>query len=118
MWPRVRDITGSDGIDHVVDADFGGNLAATIRCVCAKGSIAISASNSDRTPRLPVGDHAGSDVAARHAARKRIQSDIARWIASGRRILSVAEKLPLYQAAAHEAVKRGDKVGTVVVEYA
>ena len=54
-----------------------------------------------------------------HAARKRAQSDIAQWIASGRRILSVAEKFPLYQAAAaHEAVERGDKVGTVVIECA
>jgi len=25
---RVRDITGGAGVDHVVDVDFGGNLAA------------------------------------------------------------------------------------------
>ena len=30
---RVRDITGGEGVDHVVDVDFGGNLAATLRCV-------------------------------------------------------------------------------------
>jgi NADPH2:quinone reductase len=122
---RVRDLTGGDGVDHVVDVDFGGNLAATVRCVRPNGSIAIYASNGDRTPRLPVGELMQRNVTlypmslpgTPHAARKRAQSDIARWIASGRRILSVAERFPLYQAAAaHEAVERGDKVGTVVIE--
>ena len=51
-----------------------------------------------------------------HAARKRAQSDIAQWIAGGQRVLSVAARFPLYEtAAAHEAVERGDKIGTVVV---
>jgi NADPH2:quinone reductase len=124
---RVRDITGGEGVDHVVDVDFGGNLAATVRSVRANGSIAIYASNGDRMPRLPVGDLMQRNVAlypmslpgTPHPARKRAQSDMGRWIASGRRLLSVAARFPLYQAAAaHEAVERGDKVGTVVIECA
>src|SRR6516162_9089957 len=124
---RVRDITGGEGVDHVVDVDFGGNLAATVRCVRANGSIAIYASNGDRTPRLPVGELMQRNVTlypmslpgTPHAARKRAQSDIASWIASGQRMLSVAARFPLYQAAAaHEAVERGDKIGTVVIECA
>jgi NADPH2:quinone reductase len=98
-----------------------------MRCVRANGSIAIYASNGDRTPRLPVGELMQRNVTlypmslpgTPPAARNRAQRDIARWIASGPRILSVAEKFPLYQtAAAHEAVERGDKVGTVVIECA
>jgi NADPH2:quinone reductase len=51
-----------------------------------------------------------------HAARRRAQADISRWIATGKRMLSVASTHPLEDtAAAHEAVERGDKVGTVVV---
>ena len=54
-----------------------------------------------------------------HPARKRAQSDIAQWITTGSRMLSVAARFPLYEAAAaHQAVERGDKVGTVVVECA
>ena len=124
---RVRDITGGEGVDHVVDVDFGGNLAATLRCVRANGSIAIYASNGDRTPRLPVGELMQRNVAlypmslpgTPHAARKRAQSDIAQWIATGQRVLSVAARFPLYEtAAAHEAVERGDKIGTVVIDCA
>jgi len=124
---RVRDITGGEGVDHVVDVDFGGNLAATLRSVRANGSIAIYASNGERTPRLPVGELMQRNVSrypmslpgTPPAARKRAQSDIASWIASGPRVLSVAAQFQLDQAAAaHEAVERGDKIGTVVIDCA
>jgi NADPH2:quinone reductase len=123
---RVRDISG-DGVDHVVDVDFGGNLAATLRCVRSNGSMAVYASNGDRTPRLPVGELMQRNVSlypmslpgTPHVARKRAQNDIARWIASDHRALSVAARFPLFEAAAaHEAVERGDKIGTVVIECA
>jgi NADPH:quinone reductase len=91
------------------------------------GSIAIYASNGERTPRLPVGELMQRNVSlypmslpgTPHASRKRAQTDIAQWIATGRRQLSVAARFPLYEAAAaHEAVEQGDKVGTVVLECA
>jgi NADPH2:quinone reductase len=122
---RVRDVTGGEGVDHVVDVDFGGNLAATLRCVRANGSVAIYASNGDRTPKLPVGELMQRNVSlypmslpgTPPAARRRAQSDIARWIAGGKRMLSVAARFPLYEAAAaHMAVERGDKIGTVVID--
>jgi NADPH2:quinone reductase len=123
----VREITFGSGVDHVVDVDFGGNLAATLGCVRANGSIAIYASNGDRTPRVPIAELMQRNVSlypmslpgSLPASRKRAQTDIAQWIATGERLLSVAARFPLDQAAAaHEAVERGDKVGTVVIECA
>ena len=48
----MRDITGGAGVDHVVDVDFGGNLAATLASLRMGGSLAFYASNGDREPRV------------------------------------------------------------------
>ena len=54
-----------------------------------------------------------------YESRRRAQADIARFVATPGRILSVAARFPLFEtAAAHLAVERGGKVGTVVVECA
>jgi NADPH2:quinone reductase len=124
---RVRELTSGAGVDHVVDVDFGGNLAATLGSVRANGSVAVYASNGDRTPRLPVGELMQRNVTlypmalpgTPHAARQRAQRDIAQWIATGQRVLSVAARFPLREtAAAHVAVEQGGKAGTVIVECA
>jgi NADPH2:quinone reductase len=121
----VREATGGTGVDHVVDVDFGGNLAATLAAVKQGGSMAIYATNGDRTPRLPVRELMQKNVALHfmvlplspHPARKRAQQDIAAWTGTGRRLLSVAARFPLSQTAdAQAAVEAGGKVGTVVVE--
>ncbi len=121
---RVLAMTGGAGVDHVVDVDFGGNIAATLASVRANGSIAIYATNGDRTPAVPVRTlmmknialHAMSLPGSPHESRRRAQADITAWLRGGKRILSVAAEFPLGQtAAAHEAVEAGSKVGTVVV---
>ena len=84
----------------------------------------IYATNGDREPKLPVRElmqknftvHAMSLAGVPHPDRRRAQSDIAAWTATPGRILSVAARFPLYETAAHRAVERGGKVGTVVVE--
>jgi len=121
----VLDITGGVGVDHIAEVDFGGNLAATLRCLRVNGSIMVYATNGDREPKLPVRDlmqknlavYAMSLAGVPHVDRRRAQSDIAAWTASPGRILSVAARFPLYEtAAAHREVERGGKVGTVIVE--
>ena len=124
---RVREITGGAGVDHVVEVDFGGNMRATLDAVRTNGSIAVYASNGDRTPAVPIRElmqknvalHAMSLPGSPREARKRAQSDIRRFVAAPGRVLSVAARFSLAEtAAAHLAVERGDKVGTVVVECA
>jgi NADPH2:quinone reductase len=120
----VRDITGGAGVDHVVDVDLGGNLAAALGSVRENGSIAYYATNGAQRPEIDLRALMGRNLTVRgfvlptspHADRKRAQQDIAAFIRSPGRILSVAGEFPLYQtAAAHMAVEAGGKIGTVVV---
>ncbi|WP_374571429.1 NADPH:quinone reductase [Phenylobacterium sp.] len=122
---RVMALTGGQGVHHVVDVDFGGNIAATLACVRQNGSIAYYATRGDPTPQVPMlaamrlnlRIHAVYLPVSPHEARRRAQDDITRWIATGGRQLSVAARFPLAEcAAAHEAVEAGTKVGTVVLE--
>jgi NADPH2:quinone reductase len=122
---RVRDITGGELVDHVVDVDFGGNLAAALASVRDGGSIAYYASNGALEPAVPLRTLMAKNLTvrgfvlptSRHADRKRAQSDMTRFVATPGRILSVDGTFPLYQtAAAHLSVEQGGKVGTVVVE--
>lgn len=122
---RVRDITGGALVDHVVDVDLGGNLAAVLASVRDGGSIAYYASNGALDPSVPLRTVMAKNLTIRgfvlptsaHADRKRAQTDMARFIATPGRILSVDGVFPLHQtAAAHLSVEQGGKTGTVVIE--
>ena len=122
---RVRELTGGEGVHHVVEVDFGGNLASTLASVRLNGSIAYYATKGAREPVMPAGAMMGLNLqinsvylpVSPHEARRRAQADITRWIGTGERMLSVAGRFPLEDCAgAHELVESGGKVGTVVVE--
>ncbi len=122
---RVRELTGGQGVHHVVEVDFGGNLASTLASVRLNGSIAYYATKGAREPVVPAGAMMGLNLqinsvylpVSPHEARRRAQADITRWIGTGERMLSVAGRFPLEDCAgAHELVESGGKVGTVVVE--
>lgn len=125
---RIGEITSGlpagEGVDVVVDVDFGGNLSATLPSLRPGGVIAFYATRGAARPEVAAGELMRRNLTATgvllpnapHEARRRAQADISRWIATGKRMLSVASTHPLADAAAaHEAVERGDKVGTVVV---
>jgi len=119
--------TGQRGVDRVVDVDFGGNIATTLKLMAVNSTIAIYATNGNRTPTLPVRELMEKCIALRalvlptlppalHAAA---QADISKWLAAGKRIHNIAAQFPLSETAqAHLAVEKGDKLGTVVVDCA
>ena len=122
---RLAEMTGDAGVDHVVEVDFGGNLATSLAAVRLNGSIALYATNGNRAPVLPVRTLMQKNLTiysimlptSPHDARRRAQSDIAAWLSTGQRLLSVSGLFPLAETArAHERVERGGKLGTVVVE--
>jgi NADPH2:quinone reductase len=122
---RVRELTGGEGVHHIVDVDFGGNLAASLASLRMNGSLAFYATRGEAAPQVPAGAlmrlnlgvHGVYLPVSPHEQRRRAQDDITRWIGSGARILSVAGTFPLEDTAgAHELVESGAKVGTAVVE--
>ena len=119
--------TGQRGVDRVVDVDFGGNVATTLKLMAMNSTIAVYATNGNRNPVVPVRELMEKCIALRalvlpalppplHAAA---QADISKWLAAGPRIHNVAAQFPLSQTAqAHLAVEKGNKLGTVVVDCA
>ena len=47
--PRVREFTANVGVHHVVDVDFGGNLATILPLLAANGSVAYYATKGNTT---------------------------------------------------------------------
>jgi NADPH2:quinone reductase len=122
---RVAAITGREGVHHVVEVDLGGNLKHALAALRDNGSIAYYATRGAAAPAVPLRElmsknaliHGVRLPTSPHEARRRAQADIAGWLTSGKRVLSVAGTFPLAEtAAAHEMVEAGGKVGTVVVE--
>jgi NADPH2:quinone reductase len=120
---RIRDIAG-EGVHHVVDVDFGGNLGVTIPALRNSGTLAFYATRGAPAPQIMAGELMRKNIAVAgmvlpvspHEARRRAQADISHWIATGKRILTVAGVFAMAEcAAAHELVETWSKDGTVVV---
>jgi NADPH2:quinone reductase len=120
----VRVLTHAQGVDHVVDVDFGGNLYAVLASVRINGSVAYYASGREGLPRLPARDVMRKNLSIHGVylpmspvdVRHQAQSDITRWLDTGRAKLSVAATFALVDTSnAHDFVEAGGKLGTVVV---
>src|SRR6267154_5828802 len=124
---KVMAFTGQRGVDRVVDVDFGGNIATTLKLMAMNSTIAVYATNGDRTPVVPMRELMERCITLRTlvlfalppALLAAAQLDISKWLAAGKRIHNVAAQFALSETAqAHLAVERGDKLGTVIVDCA
>ena len=120
----LREYTDGSGVHHVVDVDFGGNLAVTLKIIAANGSIAYYATKGNVHPAIPAPEIMRKNVSihgillngAPHAARKRAQEDIVNALRAGNLRHTVSSVFPLDRTAdAHAAVESAPKNGTVVV---
>jgi NADPH2:quinone reductase len=124
---RVMDFTGGKGVNRVVDVDFGGNIATTLKLMAINSTIAVYATNGNRNPVVPMREMMERCIALRalvlfalplallHAA----QTDISKWLAAGTRLHNIAGRYALSETAqAHLAAEKGDKLGTVIVDCA
>ena len=124
---RVMEFTGRRGVDRLVDVDFGGNLATTLRIMAFNSTIAVYATNGNRTPVIPMRELMEKCIALRALVLYALppellaaaQADISKWLTGGPRIHNIAAQFALSDIAqAHLAVEKGDKLGTVIVDCA
>jgi NADPH2:quinone reductase len=124
---KVMDFTEQRGVDRVVDVDFGGNIATTLKLMAMNSAIAVYATNGNRSPTLPMRELMEKCIALRALMLFALpppllataQADISKWLSAGPRIHNIAAQFPLSETAqAHLAVEKGDKLGTVIVDCA
>jgi NADPH2:quinone reductase len=119
--------TGGRGVDRVIEVDFGGNIATTLKLMAINSTIAVYATNGNRNPVVPMRELMEKCIALRTlvlfalppALLAAAQSDISKWLAERKRLHNIAAQFPLSETAqAHVAVEKGDKLGTVIIDCA
>ena len=124
---KAMAFTVQRGVDRVVDVDFGGNLATTLKLMAVNSAIAVYATNGNRNPAVPMRELMEKCIALRALVLFALppellaagQADMTKWLAAGPRLHNVAAQFALSDTAeAHLAVEKGDKLGTVIVDCA
>ena len=124
---KAMAFTEQRGVNRVVDVDFGGNIATTLKMMAVNSTIAVYATNGNRSPVIPMRDLMEKCIALRALALFALpsaplaaaQADISKWLAAAPRIHNIAAQFALSETAqAHLAVEKGNKLGTVIVDCA
>ena len=123
---RISEITGGDGVDRIVEVEFGGNLETSLAVIANNGVIASYASDVAPEPALPFYRLAYGNTTLRPVlvfgmpagAKSHAIADITRWAESGALSHHIGQRFTLEDAAAaHEAIEAG-AFGKVVIEIA
>ncbi len=127
--PKVVDalleMTSGEGVDRIVDVDFGVNQAASLALIKEGGVIATYASAGDMRPTLEFYPFMFKNATIRMlivylldaATRRKGEAELTKWLEAGALSHAVVSAGSLAEAAsAHEMVEAGNKLGTVVIE--
>ena len=122
---RVLSITDGQGVDRIVEVDFGANVAIDHAVLKPAGVVASYSSTRVPEPVLPYYPLAFKGVTV-HFVQAFIMEphvlaatldDIDRRLAAGTIMPTVARRFPLEETArAHEALEAGGQIGGIVVE--
>jgi NADPH2:quinone reductase len=121
----IMDLTGGAGVDHIVDVDFGGNLAVTQAVIKNNGSVAFYASMGEREPVLPAYPFMFLNTNIQmvfvyimpYEAKHQACQDILKAIDAEKLTSPIAARFPLDRLAeAHDMVEQGRQIGNVVVD--
>lgn len=120
---RVMELTDGEGVERIVEVDFGANHAADIAMLKLNGTIASYSSTSAPEPVLPYYAFANKGANVRFVQgfaipetdRRKGEAMLAAFADAGRLNVAIAKTYPLADIAlAHEHVERGS-LGNVVV---
>ncbi|MBI2017239.1 MAG: NADPH:quinone reductase [Candidatus Rokubacteria bacterium] len=124
---EILALTGGAGVDRIVDVDFGGNLATSLKVVKVNGTIAAYASMGDAEPKLPFYALMTRNVTVRpvliytmpERAKDDAAADVVRLVEAGRLQHQIGARFPLARIVeAHEAQESGQVIGNIVVDVA
>ena len=124
---RVLELTHGEGVERIVEVDFGANLPIDVPIIKPAGVIASYSSTAAREPILPyyplaykgVTIHLVQAYVMGAAQRQAMLADIERLIKSRALVHSVGPRFALWDiVAAHEALESGSVIGNVVVDTA
>ena len=113
---KVLELTDSEGVDHIIDVDFGANLPHTVRMLRLHGSIATFASLGNPTPQLPFYEIMPLNWRILFVAlygmpldvQLQANEDVTRWLSSGQVQWPQMHEYAMEDApAAHEHVESG-----------
>jgi NADPH2:quinone reductase len=123
----IQRLTNGEGVDRIVEVDFGGNLPLSLQIVKLHGTIASYASRGDPEPKVPfralmtknVTVHAILVYTMPEAAKVAGAADVTRALEEGALRPVIGARLPLERIAeAHAAVEQGTIIGNVVLHHA
>lgn len=121
---RVLELTGGEGVDRIVEVDFGGNLAASQQALKLNGSIGCYASTGDRQPAVEYQAFSRKNATVHfvlvysepESAKQQAIADITAAIEAGAMTHPIAAAMPLSEiAAAHDLQESNSAIGNIVL---
>jgi NADPH:quinone reductase len=121
---HIKRLTDGQGVERIVDVDFGGNLPTSLQIVKLHGVIASYATRGEAEPKVPfralmqknITVHAILVYTMPESAKASGAADITRALEEGALQPLIGARLPLDRIAeGHAAVERGSVIGNVVL---
>lgn len=119
---RIMDLTGGEGVDHIVEVDFAANFPVTSQVLKSSGVVAIYAAGVGQQPPVPLQFRRSNTVVRNvlvydmpEPAKDAAIADITSWLESSQLTHLTGPRFPLEQTTqAHRAVE-GGAIGNVLV---
>ena len=121
---RVLELTNGEGVERIVEVDFGGNIAVNQRALKLNGAIGCYASTGHREPAVEYQAFSRKNATVHFVlvysepeqAKRQAVEDITSAISVGALTHPIAATMPLSEvAAAHELQESNTAIGNIII---